>query len=206
MSDADVSLVRNDPEAVVTEGGVFIYYTQRGSSVVYRADTGLGLPEALTLIGTGNDDELLGNAAADVITGENGDDILRGAAGSDTITGGAGNDILIGDVGDDLLNGAGYNDQGINTIDTLTGGKGTDTFILGDTNSVFYSANGRRDYALITDFNLTEDLIQLKGSLEYSATNRKNGSLLFLVDSGEEIAFLQNIRAGDLNPSNFILV
>ncbi|MBE9127743.1 MULTISPECIES: DVUA0089 family protein [unclassified Coleofasciculus] len=46
-------------------------------------------------------------------------------------------------------------------IDTLSGGEGIDTFVLGQDDQVFYVGQGINDYALITDFNLGEDIIQL---------------------------------------------
>jgi Ca2+-binding RTX toxin-like protein len=57
----------------------------------------------------------------------------------------------------------------------LTGGVGSDQFVLGITVGVFYSdssnttTSGLSDYALIVDFNATEDTLQLSGSnLSYS--------------------------------------
>jgi hypothetical protein len=57
-----------------------------------------------------------------------------------------------------------------NEIDTLTGGTGTDRFILGTTVTLLYDDSntttaGTADYALITDFNPTEgDTIELQGA------------------------------------------
>jgi hypothetical protein len=45
VSNPDVEMVRNDPEVLVTESGAFVYYAQRGAGVIYRADTGLGIPD-----------------------------------------------------------------------------------------------------------------------------------------------------------------
>ena len=53
--------------------------------------------------------------------------------------------------------------------DTLTGGADRDTFFLGNVTQVFYDDRNRAsvgtgDYALITDFNTNNDVIQLKGT------------------------------------------
>lgn len=81
--------------------------------------------------GTG-DDELVGNAAAQVldggpgndkIDGEEGDDTLSGGDGNDTVEGGAGSDHVDGGAGDDLVSGDGSEGQWPDVID---GGPGTD--------------------------------------------------------------------------------
>jgi hypothetical protein len=41
VSDPNVAMTRNDPEPVVTPAGAFIYYADRGSGQIYRANTGL---------------------------------------------------------------------------------------------------------------------------------------------------------------------
>jgi Ca2+-binding RTX toxin-like protein len=71
------------------------------------------------LVGTAEDDTLIGGLDAD---------IMRGLAGDDTLLGGRGNDVLSGDAGDDVLNGGAGNDQlfGRAGADTLLGGPGND--------------------------------------------------------------------------------
>src|SRR5262249_29540051 len=63
-----------------------------------------------------------------------GDDILKGGGGSDSLYGGTGNDHLYGQGGRDSLFGQDGNDylDGGNdgAVDRLTGGAGTDTFIV----------------------------------------------------------------------------
>ncbi|MEA5522813.1 hypothetical protein [Limnoraphis robusta] len=44
------------------------------------------------------------------------------------------------------------------------GGVGSDTFILGDETGKFYTAAGDQDFAVITDLDFTQDVIQLRGS------------------------------------------
>jgi RTX calcium-binding nonapeptide repeat (4 copies) len=87
---------------------------------------------------------------------------------NDDLKGTDGNDTLWTGLGNDILTGAGA-DGGVGEIDRLAGGGGKDTFVLGNSTQVFYNdgkANtiGVSDYALILDFNLKKDQIQLKGS------------------------------------------
>ncbi|GEM_PF-1689237 len=249
VNDPNITMVRNDPESFITDQGVVIYYTERGSSIVYRADTGLSAThrneEELTneYTGTDGDDTITGSLGNDLIFGLDGNDILEGLEGEDSIFGGKGgdsliggdgndilignggndhldgganndelrggngNDILIGGNGDDVLVGADINDLGANSVDTLTGGGGADIFVLGNSDSVFYTANGVGDFAKIMDFNLMEDLLQVKGSIaDYTATNQNKGTIMMLAQTGEEIAFLKDIKAEDLNSDHFIFV
>lgn len=88
---------------------------------------------------------------------------------NDTLTGTTAQDFLWGGLGDDSLNGAGSDDAGANEIDYLIGGGGRDTFVLGDAAQAFYDDGqaatlGLSDYALIVDFNLQQDKIQLQGT------------------------------------------
>lgn len=115
-----------------------------------------------------------GNAIGnDFMFGGNGDDNLDGGYGDDNLYGEDGNDNLYGFFGNDTLNGGAGDDRikgsflhsGINEIDRLTGGVGADTFVLG-TNSygevASYYIGDNRNYALITDFNKSEDVIELE--------------------------------------------
>jgi Ca2+-binding RTX toxin-like protein/archaellum component FlaF (FlaF/FlaG flagellin family)/gas vesicle protein len=137
-----------------------------------------------TLHGGQNDDTLSGNSGSDILFGDLGndylsgnqnDDTLSGGAGSDTLNGGKDNDILTGDTGSDFLTGDSGNDTltgadataatpGVGELDTLTGGEGADTFILGDATQTYYTGTGDSDFALIADFDLNTDVIQLQGA------------------------------------------
>lgn len=115
--------------------------------------------------GTGND-TLIGDddfrlSSDDTLIGGFGDDLLEGGTGSDVLEGGAGNDVLSGDIS---VNFYEYKD----VVDTLTGGAGTDQFILADEYGNFYGIEYSEEleqpineYAIITDFNIQEDVIQL---------------------------------------------
>lgn len=127
--------------------------------------------------GGSGSDLLLGGRGADSLTGGSDRDLLRGANGNDAIWGGADDDQLLGGLGNDTLRGGLGNDQltgteadgNTDSIDSLTGGQGSDTFILGSATQVFYDDGnatqpGWADYALIEDFDAMTDVIQLAGS------------------------------------------
>lgn len=100
---------------------------------------------------------------------------IYGTGGSDQITGTAGADIIIGVSLDEAQ------DLNLDTqVDILTGGKGSDYFVLGDENGCFYTngdpstyASGSfGDYADIKDFD-----------------NKKNGDTLVLHDNATYLEF-----------------
>lgn len=150
----------------------------------------------VTFLNDGND-FLDGGQGSDLLFGGSGNDTLLGGSQNDTLFGGLGNDFLNGGLHDDTLIGGEGNDNlydisgnnrfigvqpgngfGKGEIDTLTGGTGDDTFVLGDHNGItFYndregflgsSGDGlntpisqAKGYALIREFHSTYDTIQL---------------------------------------------
>ncbi|TAG18659.1 MAG: hypothetical protein EAZ39_11065, partial [Oscillatoriales cyanobacterium] len=151
------------------------------------------------IFGNAGQDVLSGNLNDDYLDGEKGQDIVIGGDGNDTLFGGLGNDVLKGDNGNDILTGVDINaiNPGIEEIDTLTGGGGSDIFVLGDVNNTYYD-NGDSDYALITDFNASEDSIQLQGKADdyllvpFSQANQ-TGTAIYRKDSAQNelISILQ---------------
>ncbi|NMG18330.1 calcium-binding protein [Brasilonema bromeliae] len=121
---------------------------------------------------------ITGTSKADTIMGGDGADILRGSGGDDTLIGNRGNDQLFGGDGNDILQGTNYisyliggggefkNYDYPKDIDTLTGGTGADTFVLGNSPyDKYYFGNLFQDYAIISDFKSSEgDKITLSGS------------------------------------------
>lgn len=150
------------------------------------------------LAGDGND-TIFGNQGNDSILGQGGDDRLNGGIDNDTLLGGDGNDTLFGDLGNDLLNGDAGDDLltgvsitattfGLGEIDRLTGGSGSDRFILGDSSRAYYNNGatnnpGTGDYALITDFEAV-DQVQLFRGVNYLVGNALNGVGIFIDDDG----------------------
>ncbi len=86
------------------------------------------------------------------VNGTNIADIITGDRKSNKIDGGGGDDILAGTVGSFVRS---------NEVDTLTGGAGNDTFVLGRGDTLFYSSNKNADFAKITDFGNGADQIFL---------------------------------------------
>jgi Ca2+-binding RTX toxin-like protein len=107
--------------------------------------------------------QITGTQANDNITTGDNNDTLNGGLGNDTLNGGLGNDIIDGTNGTVLTPGLGEKD-------ILTGGIGSDRFILGNATKAYYDNgnvlnNGSNDYADIADFNMGEgDIIQLQGA------------------------------------------
>ncbi len=105
-------------------------------------------------------DIVYGNAGRDYLSGGLGDDTLIGGYGKDTLLGWKGSDSLDGGVGNDRLDGYG---GGGTEYDTLKGGAGSDTFVLGNRSSGFYYDG--RGYATITDWDASSDYIEGRGSV-----------------------------------------
>jgi Ca2+-binding RTX toxin-like protein len=166
---------------------------------------------------------IVGTAYADSISGLNGGNTINGGAGNDNILGGTGSDSIIGGADNDTLQGC------LNTIiggkgeiDTLTGGTGNDLFVLGTVAGRFYddgvlANSGASDYALITDFTVGNDRLQLKGAasnylLGSSGSSGVTGSGLYFdsngskgLDSNDElIAIIRSGSATSLTTSNVI--
>lgn len=145
--------------------------------------------------GVGNDD-LVGNGGNDTLTGGIGNDNLSGNEGKDVITGGFGSDFIFGGEGDDRI--IGTNPVGPNSteneFDTLNGGDGSDTFVLGNVSEAFYQG---AEVAEIRDFDFREgDTLQLHGSeSDYSTieTNSFGSTDTTLLYQGDQIGVLQDV-------------
>jgi Ca2+-binding RTX toxin-like protein len=175
------------------------------------------------------DDSLFGGASRDNLEGGDGNDLLDGGDGKDDLFGGMGNDTLLGGNGKDMLVGsfalgAAQTTLATNEVDTLTGGRGRDIFVLGltaeGTNAaqIFYTSTGISDYAVITDFQAS-DQIQLIGSdtdyvLGAYASGgtaiyiKSSGTSADLTQPGELIAVLEGVDPSvvNLNSRQFAFV
>lgn len=193
-------------------------------------------------LGTSDNDEIVyGSLTADLIVGTDldsqgsalfnsiGNDTLYGDRGEDTIADNLGNDIAIGGNDNDNLSTGEGNDTlfgvdpnvanpGIGEIDALTGGSGGDLLVLGDETQVYYNSgidfnSGLNDYALITDFNLTEDKIQLFGNknlyeLGTSSATLPEGTAIFYknLEVNELIGIVGGVMDLSLDEDYFVFV
>ena len=121
--------------------------------------------------------------------------------------------------GNDIITSIDINstNYGQGKVDTLTGLGGADTFILGDKIRAYYddgtpSSSGETDYALITDFNISQqDSIQLHGrAASYQLGSAPDGlpnvTAIFLQSSVEEelIGIVQGTSNLTLTDPNFV--
>ncbi|MBD1938885.1 choice-of-anchor Q domain-containing protein [Microcoleus sp. FACHB-68] len=155
-----------------------------------------------TIYGGSGNDVIYGGAGNDVIYAEAGDDTIDGGGGNDTIYGGAGINFLNGGDGNDviyatddiLLPGPAPlppAQQGANSVtgtpdnDILTGGNATaatasdsvaDTFLLANAG---ITSQRLSDYAIMTNFNGSQDLMQIQQS-------GSNAQILYGNDSAKD--------------------
>jgi len=190
------------------------------------------------LLGNNLDNVIVGAASNDTIYGYAGNDVVDAAGGNDYVDGGIGNDLLFGGLGNDtVVGGAGFDTLsgvrrsadpglGLGEQDRLIGGADADLFLLGDGIGVYYSDNnpatsGFGDFAIISDFSVGIDRIQLNGlSTNYAIGTATGGGFtgagIFRDDDGiaglsandELIGILSGISPASLilNSSTFAYV
>jgi Ca2+-binding RTX toxin-like protein len=157
------------------------------------------------LYGSRFDDNLRGDAAANVLWGHNGNDRLYGRGGNDILYGQGGNDILYGQGGNDRLIGNGGNDRlyGQGGNDRLYGGAGGDTF-------VFQNGFGQDK---IEDFNISRsgERISLGAVSKITSftdlTNNhlsQSGSNAIIDDGQGNTITLLGVNMGDLAANDFL--
>ncbi|MBD2197674.1 MULTISPECIES: calcium-binding protein [Calothrix] len=155
----DIYIVDNTSDQVIE--GLWSGIDTVRTSVTYTLSNNvenLQLTGSALINGSGNnlDNAIDGNSNNNSLSGRDGNDLLRGLGGNDTLYGGTGKDTLNGGDGNDRLVG----DSG---FDVMIGGSGRDVFVLGDQNKLYYDGGALLDeYALINDFKLGEDIIQIQ--------------------------------------------
>jgi Ca2+-binding RTX toxin-like protein len=139
---------------------------------------------ALTQIGTGGADTIVGVGQADIISGGSGADTLVGLAGNDWMDGSGDADRLLGGTGNDTLAGGAGADflYGEDGDDELVGGAGGDIMSGGlGTNSVSYAnAGGAVSFSLLSSFSNTGDALgdtysQIQGVIGSNYADRLTG-------------------------------
>ena len=139
------------------------------------------------------------------VIGTNQDDTIVGGKTGNNIDGGAGNDWIISNAGDDVVNGGTGNDslEGGAGYDTLTGGTGNDTFVF-ETIKDLGKTTSKLD--VITDFTAGEDKIQLMfdANTKVAGTQKFNfiGGSIFTKTAGE----LRYTPQVTLNGETYILL
>ncbi|NJR58553.1 MAG: calcium-binding protein [Cyanobacteria bacterium CRU_2_1] len=93
--------------------------------------------------------------------------------GMENVIGSRGNDVIIGNSGSNSLNGYGVSVNDGSQIDTLTGGGGTDYFVVGGAWGVSYVESGD-GYAIIQDWDYTRDFIETSGNSSQYSLEFKN--------------------------------
>ena len=124
------------------------------------------------IIGDGKDNSFSGTHGNDTIYGAGGDDTIDGFGGSDILGGDGGNDFIRGRSGSDTLMGTSSHTRGRNEVDILEKmysessflERETDSFVLGDRDGAYYTADGDGDYAEIINFQSGVDKLMLHGA------------------------------------------
>ena len=115
-----------------------IFYGEAGDDLIFGGDGNDTINGYLgndTINGEQDNDSIFGGDNEDRIWGGKGDDTINGGDENDTLNGDDNNDVLIGGAGSDILNG-GFDDDVLyggtdKDQDTLIGGLGKTTFLLG---------------------------------------------------------------------------
>jgi Ca2+-binding RTX toxin-like protein len=193
--------LRGDSGSDVLDGGAgvdIVDYSLAPAGVFVNlltgvANDGSGGSDSLVAIenvnGSGFDDTLTGNDAANVLAGLGGNDTLRGNGGADVIGGGDGNDSITGGAGDD----------------TLTGGVGADRYFVVDAGSSIVNVGNDT----ITDF-APDDVIDvspvptISSLAELQATSRQEGADTVIDLGGGNSIRLTGVALGSLTAANFV--
>jgi Ca2+-binding RTX toxin-like protein len=150
-----------------------------------------------TIFGENGNDTLEGEFGNDSLYGGKGNDNLDGGFGNDYLEGGFGNDTLFGREGDDRLNGYGVIRNNDSQFDSLYGGAGADTFVLGADIGAYYDETGD-GYAVIKDFNFSEDdKIEVSGSASRYQLEAKSVSGIGSAALDTEIYYLHTDGSRD---------
>ncbi len=166
-----------DRNAIV---GNTISHTSKGDTLVYGDGSYVSATvPVITVQGTDGNDTLLGSGA---------NEIFYGGAGKDIINGGAGDDILVGGAG----------------VDKLTGGAGADTFRFSSPTDSYRTATSSFD-DIITDFNVSQDKIDLAGLGFTGLGNGSGGTVQVTYNASSDRTYIKDYDA-DASGNRFELV
>jgi len=122
--------------------------------------------------------EIDGTAGRDILTGTAVADVILGGAGNDTLNGAGGNDVIVGGAGKD----------------TLTGGDGADTFRF-DALTDSYRTTTATNADLITDFDASEDTLDLAALGFTGLGDGYNGTLTVVYNSSTDRTYIKSYEA-----------
>lgn len=223
-SQIDINNTTFDSNSAVNTGGVFDSKNNRPVSFQNSQFTN-NTPDDLTNVSFDGDvpDIRYGSNSSEIISGTeqnsylvglNGNDTLEGNGGNDFLDGGVNNDILRGGVGNDTLIGGGTENKlfggdgddifiGGKGQDWIEGGSGRDRYVIGDENQILYTDYTWYDHAIITDFEFTEDIIQLQGQASDYTIKPANSQGIY----GTGIFYENGMIAliADISPNDFSL-
>jgi Ca2+-binding RTX toxin-like protein len=137
------------------------------------------------------------------VIGSKNNDTIVGSNVASKLVGGGGNDTVKGGNQNDSITGTNRTARGVGEVDNLSGGGGSNKFILGDSRGAYYIGNGANDFAMINDFNLFNDSLDLGRLRDYSFNVEASGIIdLFAgsdVSSRDLIAKIQLSGESALN-------
>ncbi|MDU8926238.1 calcium-binding protein [Alisedimentitalea sp. MJ-SS2] len=216
---AAISVVAADGTGGGTEGG-----SEGGSEGGTEGGTEGGGESAEGQLLTGDDgaNTLEGLSGDDTLYGEAGDDTLLGGLGADYMEGGAGNDVIDGtnnvlDGGEDdqefdtLIGGDGDDTLILGSRDGATGGAGADTFVTG---TWVDGTNEDIDPPYITDYTDGEDTVVIMVPAGYAGAGEivleddvdAPFDLVRVLLDGILVAHLAGVTAADVSASSIATV
>ncbi|WP_421656156.1 choice-of-anchor I family protein [Leptothermofonsia sp. ETS-13] len=194
-------------------GGKDIIIAGRGNNNLYGGD---GNDD---LVARADDDILNGGDGNDDIKAGNGNNLIYGGKGRDRIWAGSGNDVIYGGDDDDLIFAGGGNNTvfGGDGDDTIHVGRGINSISGGAGNDSIWLSGGQDTILLnqgdgldtIYNFKLDKTTLALGGNLTLSdltLTRTRNGMLIEIAATGDDLAFLKGVKVDSLSDINFTIV
>ena len=162
------------------------------------------------VFGGDDDDNIFGGSGNDYIDGGADNDTINGGAGNDTIIVGSGNNQVQAGSGNDIIDLSGRNSVFGDRVNFISGGDGSDKFILDNSSSFLNEINVISDFD-VNDPNERIDLSKLISINKFSdiKISQQGADAIITVNTNffgkSQIIKLQNVDASKLNASKFII-